>query len=300
MSYHDKFVVAPGSKVRLSKVDAGYTGRHASHEKAKPEITQYVARMDELQYLLYADATRSLLIVLQALDAAGKDGTIRHLFSGMNPQGTSVFGFKQPSAAEAAHDFLWRAHQRTPGKGEIVIFNRSHYEDVLVTRVHKLVPKEVWSKRYDLINDFERMLGQNGTKVLKFFLHITPEEQLARFKQRLEDPARQWKISDSDYAEREFWPQYTEAYEEALERTSTKEAPWFVIPANNKWFRDLAISQIVADTLDDMRLRTPPVRVDLKAITARYHAAVAEGKPGRARKDGSGRAGKGKRAITGS
>jgi PPK2 family polyphosphate:nucleotide phosphotransferase len=281
-------------------VDAGYTGKHASNETAKPEIAKHIARMDKLQYLLYADASRSLLIVLQALDAAGKDGTIRHLFSGMNPQGTSVFGFKQPSAAEAAHDFLWRAHQRTPGKGEIVIFNRSHYEDVLVTRVHKLVPKEVWSMRYDLINDFERMLGQNGTKVLKFFLHITPEEQLARFKQRLEDPARQWKISDSDYAEREFWPQYTEAYEEALERTSTKDAPWFVIPANNKWFRDLAISQIVADTLDDMRLRTPPVRVDLKAITARYHAAVAEGKPGRAGKDGSARAGKGKRAKAGS
>ena len=281
MDYAKLFRVEPGTRVRLDDVDASFKGKHASHDEALPEISKHVARMDQLQYLLYADGSRSLLVVLQALDAAGKDGTIRHLFSGMNPQGTSVFGFKQPSAAEAAHDFLWRAHQRVPGKGEIVIFNRSHYEDVLVTRVHNLVPKEVWSKRFDQINDFERLLSANGTAILKFFLHITPEEQLARFKLRLEDPSRQWKISNSDYAERKFWPQYVDAYEEALARTSSAHAPWFVIPANHKWFRDLAISQIIAGTLEDMKLRTPAVRVDLDAIAREFHAAAqAPGKPG--------------------
>jgi PPK2 family polyphosphate:nucleotide phosphotransferase len=287
MDYRKKFLVSPGKKVDLGKIDPSATVGYASHDNALPEIRKHVARMDELQYLLYADGSRSLLVVLQALDAAGKDGTIRHLFSGMNPQGTSVFGFKQPSAAEAAHDFLWRAHQRVPGKGEIVIFNRSHYEDVLVTRVHNLVPKEVWSKRYDLINDFERLLSANGTAILKFFLHISPEEQLARFKLRLDDPSRQWKISDSDYAERKFWPQYVEAYEESLERTSTANAPWFVIPANHKWFRDLAISQIIAGTLEDMKLKTPPVRVNLASIAREYHAAAqAPGNPDKASKPG--------------
>ena len=170
------------------------------NEKAMPKIQEHVARMDKLQYLLYADGDQSLLVVLQALDAAGKDGVVRHVFSGMNPQGTSVFGFKQPSKDEASHDFLWRAHQRVPGKGEVVIFNRSHYEDVLVVRVHKLVEKSVWSKRYDLINDFEKILSNNGTRILKFVLHISQEEQLTRFKQRLDDPSRNWKISDADYS----------------------------------------------------------------------------------------------------
>jgi PPK2 family polyphosphate:nucleotide phosphotransferase len=276
MDYRKKFVVEPGAKVQLAEIDPSYTGKHESHEDALPEIQKHVARMDALQYLLYADANQSLLIVLQALDAAGKDGVVRHLFSGMNPQGTAVHGFKQPSAEEAAHDFLWRAHLRTPGKGEVVIFNRSHYEDVLVVRVHKLVPKSVWSKRFDLINDFERMLARNGTRILKFFLHISPEEQLARFKERLEDPARNWKISESDYSERELWPQYVEAYEEALERTSTKHAPWFVIPANHKWFRNLAASRIIADTMEDMGLKLPPTRVDLSEIRRKYLAAEAE------------------------
>jgi PPK2 family polyphosphate:nucleotide phosphotransferase len=276
MDYRKKFVVEPGAKVQLAEIDPSYTGKHESHESVLPEIQKHVARMDALQYLLYADANQSLHIVLKALDAAGKDGVVRHLFSGMNPQGTAVHGFKQPSAEEAAHDFLWRAHLRTPGKGEVVIFNRSHYEDVLVVRVHKLVPKSVWSKRFDLINDFERMLARNGTRILKFFLHISPEEQLARFKERLEDPARNWKISESDYSERELWPQYVEAYEEALERTSTKHAPWFVIPANHKWFRNLAASRIIADTMEDMGLKLPPTRVDLSEIRRKYLAAEAE------------------------
>jgi PPK2 family polyphosphate:nucleotide phosphotransferase len=278
MDCREKFVVEPGKKVRLSDIDPSFSGKHESHEEALPEIQKHVQRMAELQYLLYADGGQSLLIVLQALDAAGKDGTIRHLFTGMNPQGTSVFGFKQPSAVEAAHDFLWRAHSRTPGKGEVVIFNRSHYEDVLVVRVHKLAPREVWSKRYDLINDFEEMLRQNGTRVLKFFLHISPEEQLARFKRRLDDPSRNWKISEGDYSERELWPQYVEAYEDAMALTSTKHAPWYVIPANHKWFRDLAISQIVVDTMAELGLKLPPTRVDLTDIRKKYHAAEIEEK----------------------
>ena len=242
-------------------------------KKRCPTIQEHLVRMDKLQYLLYADGEQSLLVVLQALDAAGKDGVVRHVFRGMNPQGTTVFGFKQPSKDETAHDFLWRAHQRTPGKGEIVIFNRSHYEDVLIVRVHKLVEKSVWSKRFDLINDFEEMLASNGTRILKFLLHISPEEQLARFKQRLDDPSRNWKISDADYSERELWPRYIKAYEDALERTSTRHAPWYVIPANHKWFRDLAISEIIADTLDDMGLKLPPTHVDMEEIRNKYHAA---------------------------
>ncbi|HYP57823.1 MAG TPA: polyphosphate kinase 2 family protein [Beijerinckia sp.] len=276
MDYRKKFVVQPGDKVRLAKIDPAYTGELDSHEEAAPEIAKHVDRIDKLQYLLYADGSQSLLIVLQALDAAGKDGVIRHIFSGINPQGTSVVGFKQPNNIELAHDFLWRAHLRAPAKGEVVIFNRSYYEDVLVVRVHKLVPEQVWSKRFNLINDFEKMLARNGTHILKFFLHISPEEQLARFKQRLDDPQRHWKISESDYSERELWPAYVEAYEDALAQTSTKRAPWYVIPANHKWFRNLAVSQIIADAMEDMDLKLPPTRGDIADIRNKFHAAEAE------------------------
>jgi PPK2 family polyphosphate:nucleotide phosphotransferase len=282
MDYRERFIVEPGHKVRLAKIDPSYTGKHESHEKALPTIRKHTERMDKLQYLLYADADQSLLIVLQALDAAGKDGVIRHLFSGMNPQGTSVIGFKQPSKVESDHDFLWRVHQHAPGKGEITIFNRSHYEDVLVVRVHDLVPRKVWSKRYNLINDFEKLLVQNRTRVLKFYLHISPDEQLARFEQRLDDPSRHWKISESDYSERELWSKYVAAYEEAIEETSTKHAPWFVVPSNHKWFRNLAISEIIADTLDEMGLELPPTRVNIADIRRKYHAAVREAKKQRA------------------
>ena len=274
MDYRERFIVEPGRKVRLEKIDPSYTGKHESHDKALPQIRKHLERMGKLQYLLYADGDRSLLVVLQALDAAGKDGVIRHLFSGINPQGTLVFGFKQPSKVESEHDFLWRIHACAPAKGQIVIFNRSHYEDVLVVRVHDLVPRSVWSKRYDLINDFEKVLVQNRTRVLKFYLHISPEEQLVRFAQRLDDPSRHWKISESDYSERELWPKYVSAYEDAMEQTSTKHAPWFVIPANHKWFRDLAISQIIADTMDEMGMKLPPTNVSIADIRRKYHAAV--------------------------
>jgi len=273
LDYRKEFVVEPGSKLHLANIDPSYSGKHLSHENAGPEIRKHLERMTKLQYLLYADAEQSLLVVLQALDAAGKDGVVRHLFSGMNPQGTSVCAFKQPSQLELAHDFLWRAHLRAPSKGELVIYNRSHYEDVLVVRVHDLTPESVWSKRYDLINDFEKMLSRSGTRILKFYLHISPEEQLKRFKQRLDDPMRHWKISAADYTERDLWPKYIEAYEDAITLTSTKRAPWYIIPANHKWFRDLAVSQIVADTMDEMGLHLPATRVDLAEIRRKYHAA---------------------------
>lgn len=283
MDYRKKFCVEPGEKVRLAKIDPSYTGKHELHKKAEPDILKHVERIEELQYLLYADASQSLLIVLQALDAAGKDGVIRHLFSGMNPQGTSVSGFKQPSKVELAHDFLWRAHIPAPGKGEVAIYNRSYYEDVLVVRVHKLVPHSVWSKRYDLINGFEKTLTQNGTRILKFYLHINPDEQLARFKQRLDDKSRRWKISESDYSERKLWPKYIEAYEDAIAQTSTKRAPWYIIPANHKWFRNLAISQIVADTMDEMGMKLPPTRVDIADIRRKYHAAELKSHGGKSK-----------------
>jgi PPK2 family polyphosphate:nucleotide phosphotransferase len=273
LDYRKEFVVQPGSKVHLASIDPSYSGRHQSHENAAPEIRNHLERIAKLQYLLYADAEQSLLVVLQALDAAGKDGVVRHLFRGLNPQGTSVYCFKQPSQLELGHDFLWRAHLRAPSRGELAIYNRSHYEDVLVVRVHDLAPESVWSKRYDIINDFEQMLAHSGTRILKFYLHISPEEQLQRFKQRLDDPLRHWKISESDYSERDLWPKYVEAYEAAIALTSTKRAPWYVIPANHKWFRDLAVSQIVADTMDEMGLHLPATRVDLAKIRRKYHAA---------------------------
>ena len=276
MDYSKRFVVKPGTKVHLSEIDPAFKDQHESQDTAAPEIQKHVDRMAKLQYLLYADGNQSLLVVIQGLDAAGKDGVVRHVFSSMNPQGTSVCCFKQPSKSEAAHDFLWRAHLRAPAKGEVVIFNRSHYEDVLVVRVHKSVPKRVWSKRYELINDFEDMLRKNGTRILKFYLHISPDEQLERFKQRLDDPSRQWKISESDYSERELWPKYIRAFEEAITRTSTKHAPWFVIPANHKWFRNLVISNIISETLDDMDLKLPPTQVDIADIRRKYHAAAKQ------------------------
>jgi PPK2 family polyphosphate:nucleotide phosphotransferase len=273
VSYAKKFEVAPDSKVQLDAIDPGHTGNYASREAAEDEMARHVEALVELQALLYAEGKSSVLIVLQGLDGAGKDGTIKHVFKGVNPQGTKVQAFKVPTPEEAAHDFLWRAHKATPGKGEIVIFNRSHYEDVLVVRVHDLVPKKVWSKRYKAIRAFESNLADSGTVILKFFLHISYEEQLERFRKRLDDPQRQWKISESDYAERKFWGDYQRAYEDALAETSTNYAPWFVIPSNHKWFRNLAISNIIVDSLRALDMKLPPPRVDLKDIRRKYHAA---------------------------
>jgi PPK2 family polyphosphate:nucleotide phosphotransferase len=241
--------------------------------------------MDQLQYRMYAENKHSLLIVLQGLDAAGKDGVVRHVLTGMNPEGCVCSNFKQPTKEELAHDFLWRVHPHVPAKGTVAIFNRSHYEDVLVARVHQLVPEKVWSKRYDEINDFERLIvTENNTTILKFFLHISKEEQLARFKKRLDDPDRQWKISDSDYKEREYWGDYVKAFEDALNKTSTEHAPWFIIPSNHKWFRDLAISQIIVRQMEDLNMQLPDPTVDLAEIRREYHQAARKEKSDRQKK----------------
>jgi PPK2 family polyphosphate:nucleotide phosphotransferase len=276
VNYFEQFRVKPGSKVDLGKVDAGFKDKDVSHKHAKPEIEAYNRKLRDLQYLMYAEDKRSLLICLQGRDAAGKDGTIKHVLGAMNPQGCTVTGFKVPSSEEAAHDFLWRCHKVAPGRGQVAIFNRSHYEDVLVVRVHDLVPKKVWSKRYKQINDFERMLYDNGTHILKFYLHIDPDEQLERFKKRIDDPTRHWKISDGDYAERPFWDAYTQAFEVALEKCSTEHAPWFIIPANHKWFRNLAISRIVAEVLEGFGMEFPAPSVDINEIRQKYHAIAAQ------------------------
>ena len=280
--YLKKFIVEPGSKVRLKHSDPGYHGKHESHEEALPEIQKHVEQMEQLQYVMYAERKHSLLIVLQGLDAAGKDGVVRHIFTGMNPAGCIVSDFKQPTPQELAHDFLWRVHPHVPPKGFVAIFNRSHYEDVLVVRVHELAPEKVWSKRYDEINEFEKLIvAQSNTTILKFFLHISKQEQLERFAKRLDDPARQWKISESDYKEREYWGAYTEAFEDVLNKTSTERAPWFVIPSNHKWFRDLAVSQIIARTMEEMGMQIPKATVDLAKIRREYHQAERASKSGR-------------------
>ena len=271
-----KLMVEPGTKFKL-RVDPDYHGKFESHTAALPEIQAHLRKMDQMQYLMYAERKHSLLIVLQGVDAAGKDGVVRHVITGLNPAGCKVVSFKQPTQEEREHDFLWRVHPHVPKKGEAAIFNRSHYEDVLVVRVRDLAPEKIWSKRYDLINEFERLLSaENNTTILKFFLHISKEEQLKRFKQRLDDPARQWKIREADYQEREFWDDYMAAYEDMLRKTSTDYAPWFVIPANHKWFRDLAISQIITKSLEDLDMGFPEPSVNLAEIAGKFHEAVEE------------------------
>ncbi|HKF48778.1 MAG TPA: polyphosphate kinase 2 family protein [Terracidiphilus sp.] len=277
MDYRKEFRVKPGARVKLAAIDAAYTGKHVDEDGAKPEIEKNKERVCRQQYLMYSEKRHSLLIVLQALDAGGKDGTVNHVMSAMNPQGTTVTGFKGPTAEDLEHDFLWRIHPHAPAKGNVAIFNRSHYEDVLVVRVHKLLPKHMWRERYELINEFESLLyRQNNTHTIKFFLHISKDEQLRRFEQRLDDPARNWKISDSDYKERERWDDYIEAFEETFQRTSTKHAPWYIIPSNHKWFRNLAVSQVLAATMEDLGMQMPSPRVDLKVIREEYHQAADE------------------------
>ena len=276
MKYSQIFQVKPTSKVDLHKIDPNFTAKHKDKSSTKGKIEKYARHLRQLQYRLYAEGEQSLLICLQGLDAAGKDGIINHVLGAMNPQGTKVCGFKEPTKEEAAHDFLWRIEKRTPAKGEVVVFNRSHYEDVLVVRVHKIVPEEVWSKRYDFINCFEKRLAASGTHILKFFLHISPEEQLKRFQERLDDPARHWKISESDYKERESWSKYTQAYEDVLSKTSTVYAPWYIIPSNHKWFRNLAVSKIVIEKLESLDMKLPASQVDINEIRRKYHKAQSE------------------------
>ena len=256
-------VVKPGRKLRLKNFDPDDTFGKKRNDDAHQKSLR---RLRELQHLLYADKRYALLIILQALDAGGKDGTIRHVMSGVNPQGCEVVSFKAPTSEELAHDFLWRIHKAVPNRGNIGIFNRSHYEDVLIVRVHDLVPKEVWRRRYRQINDFEQILTENGVTILKFFLHISREEQKRRFEARIEDSSRNWKLSLPDFEERQHWDDYTEAYEEALQRSSTQWAPWYVIPANKKWFRNYLVAELVVQALDRMRLKYPPPSVDISKV----------------------------------
>jgi PPK2 family polyphosphate:nucleotide phosphotransferase len=276
--------VEPGATVSLRAHDPRAFPGAPGKRDARKQTAADIDELQRLQSLMWSESKHSLLIVLQGLDAAGKDGTVNNVLGAMNPAGATVHSFKEPSAIEAAHDFLWRVHRVTPARGEVAVFNRSHYEDVLIARVHDLVPESIWSQRYDLINAFERSLVEAGTHVLKFFLHISPEEQLARFAKRLDDPARQWKISESDYRERAYWDAYTRAYEAVLARCSTACAPWYIIPSDRKWLRDYAIARIVVETMASWDMRYPEPSVDVADIKRRYHtAAEAEAEGGERR-----------------
>jgi len=225
---------------------------------ARKRTAKLTAELEELQYLLYADASQKVLAVIQATDTGGKDGTIRNVFGACNPQGVHVAAFKAPSADELAHDYLWRVHAHTPANGELVVFNRSHYEDVLVVRVHDLVPEDRWKRRYDHIVDFERMLTDEGTTVVKFYLHISKDEQKRRLQARLDDPSRNWKFAEGDLVERKKWDDYQAAFTDMLNRTSTATAPWYVVPADNKWYRDLVVAEIMVQTLRSLKMSFPP------------------------------------------
>jgi PPK2 family polyphosphate:nucleotide phosphotransferase len=281
VNYSKKLIVEPGRKVRFEDLDPDYHGKHASAADAEAESQEALAELTRLQRLLYGDRKHALLIVLQGIDAAGKDGVCWHIIKAMNPQGTAVVGFKQPTPDELAHDFLWRVHSHAPALGQVAVWNRSHYEDVLVARVHKLVPKAVWSARYDDINAFEQMLHASGTTIVKLFLNISKEEQLKRFKERLDDPARQWKISEGDYLERKRWADYASAFEDMLASCSTPYAPWYAIPSNHKWFRNLAVAQILRTTMEELDMKLPEPTVDLAKIRREYHEAAEEGALGR-------------------
>ncbi len=257
MKFIERYRVKPHARVNLGQWDPDETPGVDGKKEAKALVKAHRKRLRDLQEVLYAEGRRSLLIVLQAMDAGGKDGTIRHVMRPLNPQGCRVASFKVPTEEERAHDFLWRIHRAAPRTGEIGIFNRSHYEDVLVVRVHDLVPETVWSTRYKAINAFERLLADAGTTILKFYLHISPEEQLERFRKRVENPRKHWKVSSGDFQERKHWDAYMAAFEDALAKCSTAHAPWFIIPANRKWFRNLAVSEILLETMEGMKLEYP-------------------------------------------
>lgn len=252
------YLVAPGKKFKLTDCPTDDTGPFKDKADAKRPTADNLKKLVKLQDVLYAQAKHALLIVFQAMDGGGKDGAIEHVFAGVNPQGCSVASFKIPTPLESAHDFLWRIHAATPSRGMIGIFNRSHYESVLVERVKKIAPKEVWSKRYDHINNFEKLLSDEGTTILKFFLNISWEEQKRRMEKRLADPNKNWKFDPEDLKNRDRWNDYMAAYEDAIRKCSTKHAPWYVIPADHKWFRNWIISDILVRTLEKMNLKYPP------------------------------------------
>lgn len=263
----ERYRVANGMPMRLSDWDPNekvlFDGKKKEGKAALPALHH---RLKVLQERLYAEGKHRVLIVLQAMDTGGKDGTIRHIFERVNPQGVNVASFKKPTQEELSHDFLWRIHPHVPGNGEIVVFNRSHYEDVLIVRVNNLVPPEVWQSRYEHINAFEKMLVDEGTTILKFYLHIDEDEQKERLQSRLDDPRKHWKFDGADLAARKLWPEYTAAYEDMLNKTSTAWAPWYVIPANRKWYRNLVVSQITIQTLESLEMQYPEPAPNLESV----------------------------------
>ncbi len=267
LAHPDAYRVPPGGPADLAGRDPADRSWFPGTKKEGRRLTKALnRRLEELQELLWAEHRHRLLVVLQAMDTGGKDGTIRHVFDGTNPQGVKVAAFKRPTPVELAHDYLWRVHPHVPGDGEIAIFNRSHYEDVLVVRVHGLVPEDRWRRRYGHIVEFERLLTDEGTTIVKLFLHISKEEQRERLQARLDEPDKRWKFSQADLAERERWDDYQAAYEEALSRTSTDDAPWYVVPADRKWYRNLVVSKILVDRLEALDMRYPDPGDDLAGI----------------------------------
>ncbi len=266
--------VKPNERVNLADHDPrGGDDFDSFKDKGENRLEELNRELEQLQELLYAEHRHRVLVVLQGMDTSGKDGVIRHVFEGVNPQGVRVANFKAPTAEELDHDYLWRVHKQTPAKGELVIFNRSHYEDVLVVRVHNLVPESVWQKRYDQICAFERTLADEGTVILKFFLHIDLAEQKQRFEDRLSDPTKRWKYNPRDLDERKRWHDYTKAYEDMLEKTSTAYAPWFIVPSNRKWARNLVIANVLVDTLKGLKMEYPALNGDLAEMQRALAAA---------------------------
>jgi PPK2 family polyphosphate:nucleotide phosphotransferase len=263
---YPRWRVEPGTPVRLADIDPDESEHYQRKKDVADELKRHRDRISDLQARLYGEQQRSLLIVLQAMDTGGKDGTIKGVFAGVNPQGCQVWSFKAPSNEEAAHDFLWRYHQKAPSKGMIHIFNRSHYEDVLIVRVKELVPEPVWRPRYEAINQFEYALTTDGVTVLKFFLHISRDEQKRRLESRLQDPDKRWKFSSSDLKERAYWDDYQAAFEDAVNRCSTPYAPWYVVPANKKWYRNLVVARTIADTLEALDPRFPAAEKGLDKV----------------------------------
>jgi len=260
-------MVRPGTRVRLDEIDPDFhEGLGKRDDEVKERLKQARDAMLELQERLYAEGEQSLLIVLQAMDTGGKDGTIKHVMRGLNPVGVCVSSFKVPTPEELAHDFLWRVHQRVPRRGQIAVFNRSHYEDVLVVRVHELVPEPVWRRRYEQINEFERLLAETGTRIVKLFLYISKEEQRERLQKRLDNPDKHWKFSPADLEERELWDDYIAAYEDALTLCATEVAPWFVIPANRKWYRNMIVAELIEGALREMNPQFPEPDFDPRQI----------------------------------
>jgi len=267
MANLDRYRVKPDEKVNLKEWNPAETGAFSGDkEEGAEELEKLTRKLETLQEVLYAGHKERILVVLQGMDTSGKDGVIRHVFEGVNPQGVRVASFKVPTPEEADHDYLWRIHKQAPGKGEIVIFNRSHYEDVLVVRVHNLVPPEVVQRRYEHIREFEKMMVDEGITILKFFLHIDKEEQKERLVERQKDPTKQWKFNPGDLKERKLWDEYMQAYDDVLERTSTAYAPWYIVPANKKWYRNLVIGGILVKTLEDLKLEFPAPPPDIQSI----------------------------------